>query len=462
MMEYYLAIDLGASGGRHILAHMEEGRMITEEIYRFSNAPVKDEEHLYWDTERLFSEILKGLKRAGELGKIPRSVSIDTWGVDYVLLDKKGALVHRPYCYRDRRTEQWKERVKELIPPRKLFERTGAQYTEYITVFQLYADKQAGLMDSAAHFLMLPDYFQFLLTGVKKWEYTNATTTGLLNVKTKAWDTRIVSLLGLKKELFGEISHPGETVGRFTAEIEKAVGYSADVVLCASHDTSSAVIAAPIREDSVFISSGTWSLLGVERRKAVVSQAAFEADFSNEGATDGKYQLLKNLTGLWLIQETRKELNRAEGKEYSFAELTELALENEIAQTFDTEDALFSSPESMIAAIDKKIGRRLNVGERAYCIFNSLAKKYAETVERLEGLCKKKFRAINIIGGGGKNQLLNNLTAKWSGKSVVIGPYECSAIGNLLLQMIASGAVEDVAAARELVEHSFGTMVIMH
>ena len=152
MMEYYLAIDLGASGGRHILAHMEEGRMITEEIYRFSNAPVKDEEHLYWDTERLFSEILKGLKRAGELGKIPRSVSIDTWGVDYVLLDKKGALVHRPYCYRDRRTEQWKERVKELIPPRKLFERTGAQYTEYITVFQLYADKQAGLMDSAAHF----------------------------------------------------------------------------------------------------------------------------------------------------------------------------------------------------------------------------------------------------------------------------------------------------------------------
>ena len=455
-MRYFLAIDIGASSGRHILAHLENGKMITEEIYRFQNGPetkvaYDGKNHLTWSNERLFQEILNGLKKAKELGKIPYSVGVDTWGVDYALLDENDKEIGGVYCYRDSRTDETIPAVHEIIPFADLYAKTGIQFASFNTVYQLLHDKQTGRMDKAKTFLMLPDYFHFKLTGVKKQEYTNGTTTGMVNSVTHAWDEEILDKLGYKKELFGELSMPGTEVGEFTDEVAAFVGYKAKVVLPATHDTASAVLAAPLDGQTPYISSGTWSLLGVEQNYAHTSAAAREAGYSNEGSLNGTFRLQKNIMGLWMIQQVRHEL----GDKYSFAELADMARANPVPYELNVNEQKFLAPESMIDAINETVGTQLTVGQMAYVIFNNLARDYDLSLKALEEVTGEKYETLNIIGGGSKNMLLNELTATRTGKKIVTGPAEGTAIGNFMMQMVGAGEITSVQEGRKIIKNSF-------
>ena len=461
-MNYYLAIDIGASSGRHILAHLQDGKMVTEEIYRFSNGPQilpgtpgalgsQGNKRLMWDTERLFKEILNGLKRAKELNKIPVSVGVDTWGVDYVLLDESDTPLEGVYCYRDGRTKSAVPSAHRRIPFAELYAKTGIQYQSFNTVYQLYDDKRDGRLQKAKTFLMLPDYFHYLLTGVKRQEYTNATTTGMVNALTHAWDEEILDALGYDKKLFGALSQPGTAVGEFTDEVAAFVGYRAKVVLPATHDTASAVQAAPLEGQTPYISSGTWSLLGVEQTDAHTSEKARELNYSNEGSVNNTFRLQKNIMGLWMIQQVRHELD----DKYDFSMLASLARLNRVSDVVDVNDEKFLAPSSMIEAINASVGKQLSVGGLAYCIFNSLAKSYAESLSALEELTNERYDTLNIIGGGSKNELLNELTAEYTGRKIVTGPTEGTAIGNFMMQMVGMGELSSVAEGRRIIKTSF-------
>ncbi len=455
-MKYYLAIDIGASSGRHIVAYLEGGKMITEEIYRFQNGPEEltaydGQPHLMWTHERLFTEILNGLKKAKEIGKIPYAVGIDTWGVDYALLDENDEAIGGTYCYRDGRTENTIPAVHESIPFADLYAKTGIQFASFNTVYQLLDDVKTGRMAKAKSFLMLPDYFHFRLTGVKKQEYTNATTTGMVNSITHEWDEEILEKLGYKKELFGELSQPGTVVGDFSDEIAAIVGYKAKVVLPATHDTASAVLAAPLSAQTPYISSGTWSLLGVEQNYAHTTAAAREAGYSNEGSVKGQFRLQINIMGLWMIQQVRHELD----DKYSFAELADMARRNPVDDEINVNDQKFLAPESMIDAINESVGRTLTVGEMAYVIYNNLARYYNASLQALEKVTGEKYDTLNIIGGGSKNMLLNELTMEYTGKKIITGPAEGTAIGNLMMQMVGCGDIESVKEGREIIKASF-------
>ncbi len=455
-MRYYLAIDIGASSGRHIVAHLENGRMITEEIYRFQNGPEElpasdGKLHLKWTHERLFTEILNGLKKAKELGKVPYSVGIDTWGVDYALLDENDEAIDGIYCYRDWRTETTIPAVHEVLPLETLFAKTGIAFASFNTVYQLFDDVKSGRMEKAKSFLMLPDYFHFRLTGVKKQEYCNATTAGMVNAVTHTWDEEIIEKLGYKKELFGELAQPGTVVGEFSDEVAAIVGYKAKVILPATHDTASAVLAAPLSAQTPYISSGTWSLLGVEQNGAHTSKAALDAGYSNEGSIKNQVRLQINIMGLWMIQQVRHELD----DKYSFAELADMARENPVDDEINVNDQKFLAPESMIDAINESVGRTLTVGEMAYVIYNNLARYYDKSLQALEKVTGEKYDTLNIIGGGSKNMLLNELTKKYTGKTIITGPAEGTAIGNLMMQMVGGGDVADVKAGREIIKNTF-------
>ncbi|MBR2330333.1 MAG: rhamnulokinase [Clostridia bacterium] len=455
-MRYFLAIDIGASSGRHILAHLDGDKMITEEIYRFQNAPktVVDEtgeKRLTWDVDRLFQEILNGLKRAKELGKTPYSVGVDTWGVDYALLDENDERIGDVYCYRDARTERTIPKVHAILPIERLYAYTGIAFASFNTVYQLMDEVDTGRMQRAKTMLNLPDYFHFRLTGVKKQEYTMATTTGMVNAKTRTWDKEIIEKLGYKKELFGELSAPGTIVGDFTKEVQAAVGYNAKVILPATHDTASAVLAAPLAGQTPYISSGTWSLLGVEQNAAHTDESARLAGYSNEGSVQGQFRLQINIMGLWMIQQVRHELD----DKYGFGELADLARANPVEDEIDVNDQIFLAPESMIQAIDGAVGRTLSIGERAYVIFNNLAKYYAKSLYALEAVTGEQYSTLNIIGGGSKNTLLNELTEKYTGKKIITGPTEGTALGNLMMQMVGAGEIASVADGRAYIKRSF-------
>ena len=450
-MNYYLAIDIGASSGRHILGHIENGIIHTEEIYRFQNGAKEICGHLRWDTEKLFSEIVCGLKRAAEIGKIPLSVGIDTWGVDYVLLDGEDKVIDGAFCYRDFRTQSVIEEVHDTVPFPELYAKTGIAFNSFNTVYQLFDDKINGRMEKAKSLLMIPDYLHFRLTGKKRQEHTNATTTGMVNAKTHEWDEQIIEKLGYKRELFATLSEPGDTVGEFSNEIANSVGYRAKVVLPATHDTASAVLAAPLEGRTPYISSGTWSLLGVEEENAHTDDAARESLYSNEGGINNSFRLQKNIMGLWMIQEVRRELL---GK-YSFAELADMAKASPTDALLKVNDARYFAPKSMISEINSAAGRELSVGEIAFSIFNSLARDYAASLDALEMMTAQSYNTLNIIGGGSQNELLNELTARHTKKRIITGPTEGTAIGNLLMQFIAGGEISDIDDGRRLVRASF-------
>lgn len=457
-MKYYLAIDIGASSGRHLLGWVENGKILTEEIYRFQNLPKErittfggDIPHLTWDVKALYKEILNGLKKAAEIGKIPVSVGIDTWGVDYVLLDGEDKEIGEVYCYRDARTEKVTDLVHEKIPFEVLYEKTGIQFGTINTIYQLYSDKLSGKLDEAKTMLMLPDYFNYKLTGQKRHESTIASTTGMINTKTHTWDEEIIEALGFNKELFEPLSMPGTTVGEFTDEVAEFVGYKAKITLPATHDTGSAVVAAPLLEAAPYISSGTWSLLGIEKKDATTTETARVANYSNEGGAIGDFRLQKNIMGLWIIQQIRHELD----DKYSFAELADMARESEVDYTIDVNDQRFLAPKSMIEEVTDAVGCELSTGEMAYVVFSSLAKSYKEAMADLEGITGEKYTTLNIIGGGSKNTLLNELTAKHTGRKIITGPSEGTAIGNLIMQMVGTGDLSGISEGRRLVKNSF-------
>lgn len=450
-MKYYLAIDIGASSGRHIIGWLENGKLKTEEIYRFKNGTDIHGGHLIWDTERLFTEVVNGLKRAKEIGKIPSYIGIDTWAVDYALLDKESKLIGEMFAYRDSRTVKPSEAVHRIISFNELYKRTGIQFQTFNTIYQLYADKSSGKIENAESMLMLPDYLNFLLTGVKKQEYTNATSTGLVNAQTHNWDGNILELLGLDKKLFGELSQPGTVVGGLKEEIKKEVGYNATIILPATHDTASAVLAAPLDEESPYISSGTWSLLGIEQKEAHTDDGSLKANYSNEGSINYNFRYQKNIMGLWMIQSVKKEL----GGSITFENLADMAKCKESRITIDVNDHRFLSPKNMTEEIKKAVMSNLGTASIMRIIYDSLAKSYAEAIEELERNTGKSYKTLNIIGGGSRDTLLNELTAKATGKKVITGPTEATAIGNLIMQMIGTGELKDLPEARQIIKKSF-------
>ena len=453
----YLAIDIGASSGRHILASLENGLLQTEEIYRFPNGAREKDGRLVWDVDALFSEILAGLKKAGDIRKKPDYIGIDTWAVDYALLDKDGERLGEVYSYRDRRGAEREKAAHAVLPFSELYARTGIQYQPFNTLYQLFDDKCTGRLDSAHSFLMLPDYLHYLLTGVKKQEYTNATSTGMINAVTHTWDEKILEAFGYNKSLYKALSEPGETVGTLKKEIRDYVGYDATVILPATHDTASAVLAAPIENCAPYISSGTWSLLGIEQERAHTDAASQGYNYSNEGSLHHTFRYQKNIMGLWMIQQVRHEL----GDKYSFAELAELAAANPTSALVNVNDEKFLSPKSMLHAIHDETGE-MSLGETAYCVFNSLAECYRSAITELEELTGTRYDTLHIIGGGSQNALLNELTARKTGKRLILGPTECTAIGNIVMQMIGTGEIQDLAQARQIIKETFHTKEVKY
>ncbi len=459
MDRYYLAVDIGASSGRHMLASMKDGKMHLEEVYRFPNGMDDKNGTLCWDVDRLFTEIKNGLKKCKEIGKIPVSMAIDTWGVDYVLLDKDDRILGDTVGYRDSRTEGMDEKVYEVIPQDELYARTGIQKQIFNTVYQLMAVKESHpeYLEQAERILMIPDYFHFLLTGVKKNEYTNATTGQLVSPKTNDWDYELIEMLGYNPKMFRPVSMPGTVVGDFTEEVQKEVGFNCTVVLPATHDTGSAVLAVPTNDDdAVYISSGTWSLMGIERKEADCSMESMKANFTNEGGYDHRFRYLKNIMGLWMIQSVKKEFT----EDLSFAQICEMASKETIPSIVDCNDDCFLAPKSMIKAVQdfcSRTGQQVpeTVGEISSVIYNSLAKCYGDTVQEIEEITGKKYSTIYVVGGGSNAGYLNELTAKYTGKKVSAGPSEATAIGNVIVQMLHDGIFKDLPEARTCVRESF-------
>jgi rhamnulokinase len=459
MQTYYLAIDIGASSGRHVLGSRIEGKICLEEIYRFENSMEKKDGQLCWNTQKLFLHILRGMKKCKELGKIPKSMGIDTWGVDFILLDKDGSVIGQAVGYRDHRTENMDEVVEQSVSIEELYHRTGIQKQIYNTIYQLMAVKEAHpeYLEQADAMLMTPDYYHFLLTGERKQEYSIATTSQLVNIHTKDWDFELIDKLGLPRQIFKQIERPGTVVGNLSTEITELVGYDCQVIMPASHDTASAVMAVPnAGEETLYISSGTWSLMGIELREPNFSMDSMKANFTNEGGYNYRYRYLKNIMGLWMIQSVKKEM----GEGYSYAEICEMASQEEITSLVDCNDNCFLSPDSMVEAV-KNFCERTNqqlpetLGEIAAVIYNSLAKCYASTITQIEQLTGKHFDCIHIIGGGSNADYLNKLTAGYTGRKVLAGPTEATAIGNILAQMLKSGELSTLMEARECVAGSF-------
>ncbi len=463
MDRYYLAIDIGASSGRHMLASMKDGKMQLEEVYRFPNGMDNRNGTLCWDVDRLFTEIKNGLKKCKEIGKIPVTMGIDTWGVDFVLLDRDDQILGDTVGYRDSRTEGMDEKVYEVIPQDELYARTGIQKQIFNTVYQLMAVKETHpeYLEQAESILMIPDYLHFLLTGVKKNEYTNATTGQLVSPETNDWDYELIDMLGYHSNIFRPVSMPGTVVGEFTEEVQKEVGFNCTVVLPATHDTGSAVLAVPTNDDdAVYISSGTWSLMGIERREADCSMESMKANFTNEGGYDHRFRYLKNIMGLWMIQSVKKEFT----EDLSFAQICEMASKETIPSIVDCNDDCFLAPESMIGEVQdfcRRTGQQVprTVGEISSVIYNSLAKCYRDTVQEIEQITGKKYSTIYVVGGGSNAGYLNELTAKYTGKKVSAGPSEATAIGNIIVQLLHDGIFKDLPEARTCVRESFDVVM---
>ena len=448
-MNYYLAIDIGASSGRHILGYIDNSRLKLEEIHRFENYITNQNSTLVWDIEHLVNEVKKGIAKCKEIGKIPCTVAIDTWGVDYVLLDESKKEIEPCYCYRDSRTNAVVDEVESLVSPARLYAKTGIQKQNFNTIYQLYADKKSGRLQNAKYFLMMPEYLSFKLTGVCKNEYTNATTTGLVNAKTKTWDNDILSALDLPSELFGALNTPSSLVGDLSADIQKAVGFNCAVLFAPSHDTASAVCACPMTDNDLYISSGTWSLIGTEITQPILSDNARKLNFSNEGGIDYRFRFLKNYMGMWLFQNIRRNLN----KSMTYDEMMTLAMNCGEYKYFDVNDRTLVAPDNMIDAIGKLICSD-DLGLILNSAYHSLAKSYSEAVSEIEAVTGKRFNAIHIVGGGCQDKYLNILTRDYTGKSVTAGPIEATATGNIVSQIMRDKKIS-LATARDLIKKSF-------
>ncbi len=451
MKTYYLAIDIGASSGRHILGHIENGKLCLEEIYRFDNNIKNENGTLVWNIDSLFREVKAGISKCKEIGKKPKIIAIDTWGVDYVLLDEYNKEILPAVSYRDGRTEKSSNAVNAIISQVELYSRTGIQKQNFNTIYQLYADKQSGKLQKAKHFLMMPEYLSFKLTGEIRNEYTNATTTNLVNAESKTWDKEILNTLGLPEDIFCDLSLPGTVVGNFTDEVKAEIGFDGTIILCPSHDTASAVAACPVDGESVYISSGTWSLIGTENPVPVLTEKALEANFTNEGGIEYRFRFLKNIMGMWLFQNIRRNIN----KELTYDEMMNLAAGSTFTEKINPNAPEFVAPENMIEAIRNYLGKPdLPLADVLSSVYHSLADSYGKAVEEIETISGKEIKSIHIVGGGSKDKYLNKLTAEYTGKKVYTGLMEATATGNILSQIMYDKKIT-LTEAREIIKATF-------
>ncbi len=451
-MHYALAIDIGASSGRHILGYLENGILQEEEIYRFENNMVNQNGTLSWDVARLAREVKAGLKACKAKGKLPATVAIDTWGVDYVLLDENGDEILPAVAYRDSRTDGVPEEIDKIIPRYELYKRTGIQSINFNTLYQLYCDKRSGKLDRAKHFLMMPDYLAYKLTGVIKNEYTIASTGAIVNAKTKRFDKELLANLGIKTEIFKELSQPANVVGHLSEAVKAEVGFDTAVVFCPSHDTASAVAACPLGDYGVYISSGTWSLIGTETPDLVLTKQAMDGGFTNEGGINYRYRFLKNIMGMWLFQSIRKDMDR----KYTYDQMMSMARASTFRERIDPNDKKFIAPENMIEAIRTQLNKpELPIADVLSSVYHSLADSYREAIQTIEKASGKPIDRIHIIGGGSKDAYLNELTKQYTGKKVLAGPVEATATGNLMAQLMYADKDLTLEKARDIVARSF-------
>lgn len=456
-MKYCLAVDIGASSGRHILGHLEDGILKLEEIYRFENNINEENGSIIWDIAHLVDEVKQGIKQCSVIGKIPETVAIDTWGVDYVLLDENKKEILPAVAYRDSRTNTIPEEIDKIIPRIELYKRNGIQPINFNTIYQLYCDKKSGKLEKAKHFLMIPEYLSFKLTGVLRNEYTNATTGAIVNAETKQRDDELLNMLGIKTDIFEDLSLPGTVVGNFSEEMKEFAGFDSTVILCPSHDTASAVAACPVGDNGVYISSGTWSLIGTENMYPVLTEEAMNGGFTNEGGINYRYRFLENIMGMWLFQNIRRNLD----KKYTYDEMMNMAMESDFTEQINPNAKEFVAPENMIEAIRTYLGKpELPIGDVLNSVYHSLANSYKEAVEIIERVSGKQIDLINIIGGGSKDQYLNKLTKEYTGKKVLAGPTEATATGNLISQLMYLDNAYTLEAARETVKKSFDILEV--
>ena len=467
MEQYHIAVDLGAESGRVIVGNLKSNRM----VYRFFNQPVRIKESIYWDLLFLFSEIKKGIQEA--VRNFPEqitSVGIDTWGVDFVLLDKDGDIIGNAYHYRDQRTDHMLEKVFQIVSRRELFQATGVQLMQINSLFQLYAfiSQKPDVAKSVCHFLTIPDLLNYWLSGVMKNEYSIATTTQLYDPNQRNWSFPLIKKLGFSKNWFGPIIPSGTNIGPLYEHIIKGTssGKSIDLIAPACHDTGSAVAAVPVTEnkDYVYISSGTWSLLGIESPVPIITDKSFQHNFTNEGSADGGYRFLQNIMGLWIIQECKRFWDQEE-KCFTYEELTRKAIKHGLAHfQIDPSDPIFLKPglidDSMpdrIRAYCRRTGQQepSGTGEMVRGVLESLAETYAQKIRQIEEITGKKMQEIYIIGGGSQNELLCQLTAETSGLPVYAGPVEATALGNLLVQSIAQGEIQSIQEGRGIIKRVY-------
>lgn len=462
MSKVYLAADFGGGSGRVIAGWLEDGKLTMEEIHRFGNRQVRLGDHVYWDFPALFEDMKAGLKKAASKGYEVESIGVDTWGVDFGLIDRDGQLLGNPVCYRDARTAGMTEKLFETLNPTEHYATTGIQVMEINTLAQLLSIKGTAQLEAAEHLLFMPDLFSYFLTGKATNEYCIASTSELLDAKRREWSWETIEALGLPKRIFGDIVMPGTVRGKLRKDIAEETGLKdVKVIAVGSHDTASAVAAVPAIEGDgpvAFLSSGTWSLLGIELPEPILTEEARQAEFTNEGGVGGRIRFLQNITGLWILQRLMAEW-KERGEEQTFGELLPAAEQASISSIIPVADAAFTNPPSMEKAISDYC-RQSNQpvpqtkGEFVRCLFQSLAKKYKDAIEGVNGLLPESLKRLHIIGGGSQNGLLNQFTADALGIPVWAGPVEATAMGNILVQAMAAGEVADLAELREVVRRS--------
>lgn len=462
MSKVYLAADFGGGSGRVIAGWLEDGKLTMEEIHRFGNRQVRLGDHVYWDFPALFEDMKAGLKKAASKGYEVESIGVDTWGVDFGLIDRDGQLLGNPVCYRDARTAGMTEKLFETLNPTEHYATTGIQVMEINTLAQLLSIKGTAQLEAAEHLLFMPDLFSYFLTGKATNEYCIASTSELLDAKRREWSWETIEALGLPKRIFGDIVMPGTVRGELRKDIAEETGLKdVKVIAVGSHDTASAVAAVPAIEGDgpvAFLSSGTWSLLGIELPEPILTEEARQAEFTNEGGVGGRIRFLQNITGLWILQRLMAEW-KERGEEQTFGELLPAAAQASISSTIPVADAAFTNPPSMEKAISDYCKQSTQPvpqtkGEFVRCLFQSLAKKYKDAIEGVNGLLPESLKRLHIIGGGSQNGLLNQFTADALGIPVWAGPVEATAMGNILVQAMAAGEVADLAELREVVRRS--------
>ncbi|MBQ2970616.1 MAG: rhamnulokinase [Bacteroidaceae bacterium] len=460
---HFFAVDLGATSGRTILGTLSESGLDQRELTRFPNHIIETNGHFYWDIYALYNEIIGGLKVVAREGIEIASVGIDTWGVDFAFIGKDGGLLRNPYCYRDPHTVGMMEEYFKKIPKERVYDLTGIQFMNFNSLFQLYTLHRVGdsALEAADKILFVPDALSYMLTGEKVTEYTIASTSQILNPRTKQMEQELLDVCDVRAEQFGRFVFPGEQIGVLNEEVQRQTGLGAiPVIAVAGHDTASAVAAVPaMNERFAYLSSGTWSLMGIEVKDAIINAESFEKNFTNEGGVEGTTRFLKNICGMWLLERCRKEWT----EDYSYNALIEAALAAPAFRSIINPDApCFANPTSMTEAI-KQYCRETSqpvpdtYGEFTRCIFDSLALRYRQIFGYLQQMSPFPIEALHVIGGGSRNNLLNQFTCNAVGVPVVAGPSECTAIGNIMLQAKAAGIVSDIAAMRRLIAASIET-----